>query len=171
MLAAFNIDLETPAKKTIALERLGLDPAKTYLAYNFWEQRFLGGVRKEITLNLPPSSGTLLAIHEKRDEPQFLSTDRHVMQGAIELEAAAWDASSGAFSGISLGPKGTEHNVFIHLPHEHEWVQKEPFFFHDREGITLKMMEPHILRVQARFENSKRVAWNASLRDLFPDTY
>ncbi len=171
VLAAFNTDLEAPATKTIVLERLGLDPAKTYLAYNFWEQRFLGEIQKEVALSLAPSSVALLSIHEKRDEPQFISTDRHVMQGAVGLETAGWDSAAGAFSGVSLGPKGTEHNVFIHLPQQHEWVQKEPFFHHDGEGYTFKIVEPHILRVRVRFEDSERVSWHASLRELFPKTY
>lgn len=171
VLAVFNAEMEAPKEKTVFLERLGLDPNKVYLAYNFWEQSFFGEISREIKLTLPPSSVALLAIHEKRDEPQLLSTDRHVLQGAIELENIAWEKNTGTVSGVSLGQPGTDHNVFIRLPHEHEWTQKDHFFFHDRESFTFKMMERGILRVHARFEKSERVAWSVNLRDLFPNDY
>jgi len=50
-------------------------------------------------------------------------------------------------------------------------VQKEPFFHHDGEGFTFKIVEPQLLRVQVRFEDGERVSWNARLRDLFPKLY
>ena len=41
---------------------------------------------------LPPASVALLALHEKQGHPQVVSTDRHVLQGALELQELNWDA-------------------------------------------------------------------------------
>lgn len=169
VLGLFNADENHRTTKTVALERLGLDPAKSYLAYDFWKQRFHGEVNKELTLELEPASVGLLALHEKRGVPQVISTDRHIMQGAVELESVEWDAASQTLRGVSKGARGTDHRVYVYLPEAHPWVQGDPFYFYDFPGYTLKMMvmEPNIMSVHVRFDSSEQVAWQISLRDFF----
>jgi len=167
VVGLFNADERSPAHKEIALDRLGLDPSKTYLAYDFWKERFFGEVQGTLRMPLAPASVTLLAMHEKRGVPQFISTDRHVSQGGVELDNVAWEPAAGLLRGVSRGPIGSTHRVLVYLPDEHRWVQQPAFFFHDFPGYTLKMMEPHILRVQVRFENSDQVAWTVNPKALF----
>ena len=71
-------------ERRFSLARLGLDPAKTYLAFDFWKQRFVGEVENELAVRVEPGSVTLLALHAATGAPQLLSTSRHVTQGAIE---------------------------------------------------------------------------------------
>src|SRR5207244_6909465 len=42
--------------RTVEFEALGLDASKDAAAFEFWEQRFLGLHRKQLSINLPPRS-------------------------------------------------------------------------------------------------------------------
>jgi hypothetical protein len=77
-----------------------------------------------------------------------------------------WDAASATLSGVSLGPKGTEHNVYLYLPQKHPWAQADPFLFYDFPGYTLKVMEENILRVRVRFEQAARVLWSVNFKQF-----
>ena len=167
VLGVFNADEKAPAEKIIPLRRLGLVSGKTYVAYDFWRQKFFGELREQISVRLEPASVVLLAIHERRGVPQLISTDRHVSQGGVELESVEWNAATATLSGVSLGPAGTEHNVHLYLPEKHPWVQADPFFFYDFPGYTLKVMEENILRVRVRFDQAERVRWELNTGKFF----
>jgi len=167
VLGVFNADPQAAKEKSIPLERLNLDPARKYIAYDFWEQKFYGELAGQLTLKLPPASVVLLAIHEKRGKPQFISTDRHVSQGGVELEDVQWDEAAKALRGISVGAPGTDHRVFVYLPEKHPWTQTTPFFFHDFPGYTLKVVEENIVSIRVRFAQGNRVAWQVNPSTLF----
>src|SRR6185312_8734265 len=44
----FNPSLTTTAVKNFSLERLWLDPNKTYIAFDFWKKQFIGEISNEI---------------------------------------------------------------------------------------------------------------------------
>jgi hypothetical protein len=111
---------------------------------------------------------TLLALHEKRGVPQVISTDRHVLQGAIELESTTWDEAARTLSGVSLGPVGSAHNIAVHVPEAHPWLQGGHALFHDHPGCTLKMADDHVLRVRVRFDQAARVPWKVAFDDFSP---
>lgn len=167
IVGIFNFDETETANRIFPFDRLWLDPAKTYLAYDFWKESFHGEVSNELRLTIPPASVSLLALHENRGIPQVISTDRHVLQGACELENVTWDPDTKTLAGISLGPIGTVHNLAVYLPQAHPWRQGGPFLFHDYPGYTIKMMDEHILRIRVRFERSTRTAWKIDLDEYF----
>ena len=167
VLGIFNGDEKAPVEKVIPVSRLGLAPGRTYVAFDFWKQKFFGELNEQISMRLEPASVVLLAIHERRGMPQLLSTDRHVTQGGVELESMEWNAHMTTLSGVSLGPPRSEHNVFLYLPDKHPWVQADPFLFYDFPGYTLKVMEENILRVRVRFDQTGRVPWEVNTRKFF----
>jgi hypothetical protein len=163
----FNQNENEAIEHVFSLDRLWLDPAKTYLAFDFWRERFHGEITGEIRVTTPPASVILLAIHEKRGMPQVLSTDRHVLQGAVELEQVTWNTDPKLLKGVSLGPANTAHNVWVYIPEAHPWFQGGPFLFHDYPGYTLKMMDQHILQIRVRFGENTRTPWTADMGKLF----
>ena len=82
---------------------LGLDPAKRYYVYDFWNDRlagvFAGGGRFE--QDLRPGEARMLSVHEVESHPQFLSTSRHVMQGLIDMPECGWDSKTKELRGVS----------------------------------------------------------------------
>lgn len=153
--------------KNISLKRLDLDTSKTYLLYDFWNERFVGEISNEITVTVNPESVGLFSIHEKKNIPQIISTDRHILQGAVEVENVSWNESTKILSAASLGGVNTSYNVFIYLPEEVNWAQGEQGLFHDFENYTLKLTHPHILRVFLRFNKSERIDWKINFNEVF----
>ena len=136
-------------------------------AFDFWNQRLYGELQNAIQARLEPSSVLLLSLHERLGRPQFLATDRHVAQGALELESVEWDAPATTIRGVSLGVLGTDHNLYLYLPEKHPWRQREPFFYTDFAGYTLQVTEPQILRLHLRFDRTEGVSWEVNLEQLF----
>lgn len=167
ILGVFNPDNKNEITKNISLKRLDLDTSKTYLLYDFWNERFVGEISNEITVTVNPESVGLFSIHEKKNIPQIISTDRHILQGAVEVENVSWNESTKILSAASLGGVNTSYNVFIYLPEEVNWAQGEQGLFHDFENYTLKLTHPHILRVFLRFNKSERIDWKVNFNEVF----
>lgn len=167
VIGIFNSNENDELEKTIPLNRLWLDPAKTYLAYDFWMERFFGEINNELNVKVPPATVTLLALHEKRGIPQIISSDRHILQGAVELDDATWDDASNTLLATSNGPLGTFYNVAIYLPNEVNWTQGNQGLYHDFETYTLKLIDPHILRVHLKFDKSEKINWKINFKEMF----
>jgi hypothetical protein len=80
-------------------EELGLDVSKFYAIYEFWTDEFQDIYENEFSMVVPPHGVRLLAVHEEQARPQFLSSDRHLTQGAVDLEDLLWDAKKKELSG------------------------------------------------------------------------
>ncbi|MDZ7342586.1 MAG: alpha-galactosidase [candidate division KSB1 bacterium] len=167
VLGVFNSSQSETIAKSLPLERLWLNPGKTYLVYDFWMERFCGEVASVLNVSVLPGHVTLLALHEKTGAPQVIGSDRHVLQGAVELEDISWDAAAGILSGTSLGPLNTSHNVAVYLPEAQYWVQGRKVLHHDFENYSVKLMDEHILRIHVKFARSERVRWQIRLDDIF----
>lgn len=168
VVAFFNPELDGAAvERRFDLRRLGLDPDETYLAFDFWNERFVGEVTREIAVGVAPGSVTLLSLHVASGEPQVLSTNRHVAQGAIELEHVRWNALERTLEGVSVGPAHSSHDVFVHVPGERPWTWGGVTLFHDYPGYDLRLVESNIVRVHLRFGNDGRVPWRIRPEELF----
>jgi hypothetical protein len=142
---------------------LWLSPGKPYLVYDFWREEFIGEISGEIEVVVPPGAVTLLAFHLKTGVPQFISTSRHVLQGALEIEQVAWDFKTKTLSGTSAGPLHSSHYLSVYLPEPIPWTQGEPGLFHDYGAYSINRVDSHILRVWLHFHQSERIAWKIEL--------
>ena len=164
----FNSSLTETIEKKYNLKRLWLNADKTYLAFDFWKRQFIGEVSDEIKVTLEPGSVTLLALHEKTGNPQFISTDRHVLQGAIEIEDVTWGENTKTLSGLSTGPSDTSHNVYVYIPESHPWTWSGGHeLFHDYKSYSLKSIDKNIIQVHVCFEKSEKVAWKIKRDEFF----
>ena len=89
---------EKPAKQTVRFEELGLDKGK-WIVYDFWNAKLLGLFDTEFTQTIPAQGSGLYAIHRNLDRPQFISTDRHITQGATSILELYWDNDKNTLSG------------------------------------------------------------------------
>ncbi|MDP4265402.1 MAG: alpha-galactosidase [Bacteroidota bacterium] len=163
----FNASLTETVEKKFSLKRLWLEPGRTYLAFDFWKQQFIGEVTDELKVTIQPGTVTLLTLHEKSGKPQFISTDRHVLQGAVEIENLAWSQDTKIFSGISTGPLHTSHNVSVYIPGEHPWTWGGYVLFRDYDSYSLKLVDNNIIRVNLRFEKTERLPWEIKTDEFF----
>jgi hypothetical protein len=162
----FNASLTETVEKKFSLQRLWLEPNKTYLAFDFWKQQFIGELTGEIKVSVQPGSVVLLTLHEKSGKPQFISTDRHVLQGAVEIENVSWNESGKTISGISTGPLNTSHNVFVYVPQPHPWTWSGSGLFQDHDSYSLKLVDNNIIRVLVNFEKTDNIKW-----EIKPDDF
>lgn len=147
---------DEPVTRDLDLARLGLDPRKSYLVYEFWSQRLLGNVSERIRLELPPASVHHLAIREKQGVPQVLSTDRHYTQGAVEFEEITWDAASKTLSGVALGKPGMTWMLTVYVPPQYQWLGKDA----GASNLSDLSHEASLLRARVRFDTSDRTNWS-----------
>ena len=102
---------------TVALADLGLDHATQWLAWDFWNWRFLGRVTKEVALaELPGNDCQMVALHPQLDRPQLIATSRHLSMGGPDLTDVRWDAATQTLSGVSRHPGGELYKHAVHLP-------------------------------------------------------
>ena len=83
--------------------------------YDFWEGRYLGIVQDSLQVNLKQLSCAVLAIHPVKKHPQFLSSNRHITQGGIDLDDIRWDDVTMTLSGASKVVKGYPHLITIRV--------------------------------------------------------
>jgi hypothetical protein len=160
LLAVFNPDRKEPVTRKFRLDRLGLRPDGTYIAFDFWKQQLARELRgAEIEVTVEPGSVTLLALHKRSGIPQFVSTDRHVSQGGVEIEDVHWDGATKTLSGTSTGPLHSAHDVFVYVPDALEWTWEGSAFFRDHGAYTLKLVDRHLIRVHANFDTADQVRW------------
>ncbi len=88
-----------PLKAQYSFAKVGLDPAKTYHAFDFWANQPVADISGEIKEELAPMSCRVLALRVKEDHPVLVSTSRHVSSGILEVKREAWEG--GTLSGTS----------------------------------------------------------------------
>jgi hypothetical protein len=94
----------------------GLDPARRYYVYDFWNDRLVGVFKGSDRLEqqLRPAEARMMSVHAVEPNPQFLSTNRHVMQGYVDLVGRpAWDGAARTLSGASHMVGGETYKVVI----------------------------------------------------------
>ncbi len=107
-------------EKAILLDftEMGLEPRVTCHVFDFWAEKYLGTFTDSYTTTLEPHHEQLLALHPVTDpaRPQFLSSNRHVTQGAVEIHRLLWDPATLTLSGIIHAVQGFEHHLYFHVP-------------------------------------------------------
>ncbi len=98
VVALFNWENET---NTISFttEELGVDPDAKYVLYEFWTQKSFDTMKGNFSLDIPAHSVRLLSMHKEKNIPQWISSDRHVAQGAMELKEYEWKTDSRTLEG------------------------------------------------------------------------
>jgi hypothetical protein len=120
-LTFYNTDPVKPATIGVdlagdtAFGALGLNPAKQYYVYDFWNDGLIGKVpgNKRFEQTLRPGEARMMAVREVEENPQVLATDRHIMQGLIDLLGANWDGGKKQLRGISAVVGGETYRVII----------------------------------------------------------
>ncbi len=74
---------------------MGLPKNSSYYVYDFWNHQFVGLLKSDavLTQNLRKGEARMMSVRLKENHPQVLSTDRHIMQGYLELSDVSWDGN------------------------------------------------------------------------------
>lgn len=161
IVALFNYAKGT-MEKSVSLDRLRLPRADTYVAFEFWSQRWVGEFDRELRVLVEPQSVALLSLHPRADVPRVIATDRHFTQGALELQNVAWDSASSTLRGTSLGPASTAHDLTIYVPAAYRWHSTPPDYFQESGEYSLHQADTGILRLRVRFGATALTKWQVN---------
>ena len=94
---------------------MGLKADKSYYVYDFWNDTFLGKFAGSGKLEqvLRPGEVRMMSVHEVADHPQFISSNRHVMQGYVDVLKTAWNPATRTLSGTSKVVGGETYKLVI----------------------------------------------------------
>jgi hypothetical protein len=115
VLAIFNFS-DAPEEFDLAPDYVGLPPATSYAAFDYWANQFLPPISGHIKMTLEPHGCKVLAIRAIGDHPFVLSTSRHITQGMTDLIEQRWDAASKTLTGKSQIVAGDSYELRIWAP-------------------------------------------------------
>ncbi|MCP4640181.1 MAG: hypothetical protein GY851_07105 [bacterium] len=152
VVSLFNF-AEESRQVSVSMADLGL-PGGEYLAYDFWGGT-VSACSDEISRDVPGHGNVLLALHPDLDRPQFLSTDRHITQGGVSLEALTWDDGAKTLSGRSAVVGGFPDTLTFHVPKEYALAEANA----DSAECGVGDDGPGLVRVTLSAPTSGSVAW------------
>lgn len=117
VLGLFNWGREAETT-TVPVADLGLPPAASYLAYDFWSQTVVKSFTDSLSVTVPGSGCCILAIRPLLSRPFLLSTSRHVSQGILEVREERWNAAAQTLTGVSrlVGHDPYELRIVVQSP-------------------------------------------------------
>lgn len=117
--------LEEEREKDIQVyfSEIGLSPNSKYLVSEFWSGEFKGEAREFFKDTLPPRTVRVYAIHEAQNRPQFIGSNRHVTQGATDIEWVRWDPLTNTLSGCQKTDPNFKYRIMIYAPDEFRFVR------------------------------------------------
>ncbi len=82
---------------------MGLAPGAHYHAYEFWTDTYLGKLpgNARIERSLSPNHCAMISVRKVQPHPQVVSTNRHILQGWVEMKDVRWDHETRALSGTA----------------------------------------------------------------------
>jgi hypothetical protein len=94
---------------------LGLDPAKEYYIHDFWNDHLIGIFkgRERFEQTLRPGEARMMSVRAVQSGPQFISSNRHVMQGLIDHLGCEWNPEKKELRGVSLVIGGETYQAII----------------------------------------------------------
>jgi hypothetical protein len=80
---------------------LGLDPRESYHAHEFWSDTYLGRLpgTARVERALEPNCCAMISVRKALPHPQVISTDRHLLQGWVDLADVKWDPAAKTLRG------------------------------------------------------------------------
>jgi hypothetical protein len=73
-----------------AWPEIGEDAESRFACWEFWTEKWLGVNQEALTVKVPARSVRLVAMQPYAARPQFLTSDRHITQGGVELKDQVW---------------------------------------------------------------------------------
>lgn len=116
VVGCFNFDPRSADTVHLCWRDLGLKADGLYHVFDFWNHEYVGCWETGVFVPTPAGGCTVLTLVEARDEPQLISTDRHITQGWIDLLESGYDATAPAWHGRSKLIGGDPYTITFAFP-------------------------------------------------------
>jgi hypothetical protein len=138
---------------------LRLDPAKSYLAYEFWTKKFLGTFRGAFRSRpIRQRDCDVYCVVEEKDRPILLSTSRHVRQMAFDVKSVVWDEDAKQLRGVSRAVSDDPYQLRIYVPEGYRFDSLN--LPHDLKATTAT--DGRLLIVEYTTSTDNEVSWRVS---------
>lgn len=107
----YNMDPAQAEKNKISVQLsaslneggMALSATDSYHVYDFWNNRYVGKLKGTETLSqtLREGEARMMSVHKAETHPQFISTNRHIMQGYVDMKTCSWQAEQNLLKGTS----------------------------------------------------------------------
>ncbi|MDR1938303.1 MAG: alpha-galactosidase [Tannerellaceae bacterium] len=98
VVAFFNWE-DLPETITATAEELGIDPHIGYTGYEFWTEKALKVANATLAVEVPAHGVRVVVLHPVKSVPQWVGSDRHIAQNAMEISDCAWNSERTALEG------------------------------------------------------------------------
>lgn len=122
VVALYNWE-EADKEIEFTFDEIGISSTTDYALYEFWSASYLGVHKNEFKMTVPRHGVSLLALHKKQTVPQFISSDRHITQGAVELTELAWNASKKELRGTVQLVQGSPLTLRFLIPENYKFIK------------------------------------------------
>jgi hypothetical protein len=126
IVAFYNWDDKNPMKIETTPDWIGLPKGEEYVAFDYWGDKFIGGFRDQLSVEVPAGSCLVLAVQPVKPHPILLSTSQHVTQGIVDVKSVSWDAAAKTLSGKSRVIADDPYELRIYDPVKKE-IRRETF--------------------------------------------
>ncbi len=124
VVALFNW-ADTDEEIGFSFSEAGLPGADEYLIYEFWEEELHGLHAGGFSLTVPARGCRLLTVRSALPQPQFMSTDRHLTQGAVSIHDLAWHEDAKELTVVTDLVPGHATKLRFHVPAPFRFVSAE----------------------------------------------
>ena len=163
VIALYNWDSE---EKMIEcpMDKIGLDGKRHYHAFDFWGNELLPPIQGTLHIAVPAQSCRILALRAASNQPQLLSTSRHVTQGIVDVVEERWDASRSALLGWSKVVANDSYELRVIVPADPQvWKLKSAEVSAEDQAAGVKVSsikaEPSLLRISVQSPASRELRW------------
>ena len=159
MFGVFNWDEGKPLHVDYPAAYAGLDPNKTYVGYDFWNNAWVRPFKGAFKADLPAASCRVIAVAPYEERPVLVSTSHHVCSPLVGVSDPAWDEAAKTLSAMSDAVAGETYELRLACP--------EGFLFDgiDIPGATVRVEFPGV-RVAFPVATTGRIAWKARFRRM-----
>lgn len=148
-----------PISGETAFGAMGLEANRQYYIYDFWNDHFVGKVSGNASVRQVVSSGEarMLSVHAVESYPQWISTNRHIMQGYVDiLKKPEWNASDNTLSGTSSVIGGEPYRITLAL---NGYIPKKVTAKGAESNIIIRPDNKNLADIVLKVKENKDVLW------------
>jgi hypothetical protein len=125
VVGVFNFDETKPAATYVSWKDLGLPENTPIHVFDFWNKEYLGAWEEGLSVDLPPASTRVFTLLPQQDQPQLISTSRHVTQGWVDLVSQSYNPANNSYLGRSRVIKNDPYEIRFAFPRGKNFVIKD----------------------------------------------
>lgn len=118
VVALFNWE-DTVQTIQVTAKELGINTTVDYIAYEFWTERVVpleNNKPFQLTMDVAAHSVRLVVLQPLKDIPQWVGSDRHIAQNAMEIMDYEWKDNYNMLKGVIQLTGGFPLTMRIHIP-------------------------------------------------------